>query len=358
MSNPFSDELKLFKEQCVVPSPEAGFAAYIFGHKHLLAPNNVVERTIAFGNDHDCSFPSVSFVGYSNYLKYTKGDAVTSIGWIESLKKLSLRELFPADRQSIAYRPTELLGVCLGLVSTPNEEIKNSFALPILQRRISDCGISKEKNLWAWLLYCHAGSVLGLNLKNRFEFVLEKSLPEEIFLCHWMLNNDQNLSNAIGLTLQKTALLKEVKNRFIEGSLHSNSLEAIAIATYVYFEKEEFNAEPLASRENKTTKTTIFLKGSFVMYLAGGVSILTLAYFMLLGVLSVFGFEVPSGSKSLLAVIGSFGIALSFSLIGGKVAAKGQIPIPWVRDNPVVFTATGGFAAFLISLVLLSYIFK
>jgi hypothetical protein len=48
----------------------------------------------------------------------------------------------------------------------------------------------------------------------------------------------------------------------------------------------------------------------------------------------------------------SFGLALSLAFIGGKAAAQGY------GENPVGFSVGGGFAVFVISLLLLSYIWK
>lgn len=78
---------------------------------------------------------------------------------------------------------------------------------------------------------------------------------------------------------------------------------------------------------------------------------LVLLFFMVLVVASVFEYSVPCDSRFLVVVVFALGVALAFSFIGGTAAAKGQLPLPALKEHPVAVGATGGFAALLIILL-------
>jgi hypothetical protein len=75
---------------------------------------------------------------------------------------------------------------------------------------------------------------------------------------------------------------------------------------------------------------------------------LTLLFFMALVIVEMFGHPVPPTGRFLVVSVLAFGAALSGSFLGGNAAARGQIPIPFVKDHPIAFTATGGIAIFII----------
>jgi hypothetical protein len=67
--------------------------------------------------------------------------------------------------------------------------------------------------------------------------------------------------------------------------------------------------------------------------------------------------EIPNDIKNLIDIVFSLSIGLSFSFIGGHAAVKGKIEIPYIKQNPILFSAGGGIAAFLITLILSHYLF-
>jgi hypothetical protein len=77
---------------------------------------------------------------------------------------------------------------------------------------------------------------------------------------------------------------------------------------------------------------------------------LTLAFFMLLVLLSVFGHVVPAEGRFPVVVVLALGSALAVSFLGGDAAAKGVIPIPWVKTHPIAFSVSGGLAVLVIVL--------
>lgn len=55
--------------------------------------------------------------------------------------------------------------------------------------------------------------------------------------------------------------------------------------------------------------------------------------------------------------VSAFGTALSAAFLGGDAAAKGHLPIPFLNNNPLAVSATGGIAVFIIVLLLGSILF-
>jgi hypothetical protein len=51
-------------------------------------------------------------------------------------------------------------------------------------------------------------------------------------------------------------------------------------------------------------------------------------------------------------IVTALGVALAAAFIGGDAAAKGSVPIPWIKNDPMAFTVAGGIGTFVIVLVL------
>jgi hypothetical protein len=83
---------------------------------------------------------------------------------------------------------------------------------------------------------------------------------------------------------------------------------------------------------------------------------LTLLFFMVLVVASIFKATIPSESRFLVVVVLALGTALSSAFLGGSAAAAGKVPI--FKNSPMKFTVTGGIAAFIIVLVLGHFLYQ
>ncbi|HLG57882.1 MAG TPA: hypothetical protein VI485_21230 [Vicinamibacterales bacterium] len=56
-------------------------------------------------------------------------------------------------------------------------------------------------------------------------------------------------------------------------------------------------------------------------------------------------------------IVTALGVALAAAFLGGDAAAKGSLPIPLLKEQPMAFTVGGGIATFVIVLVLGSALF-
>lgn len=79
---------------------------------------------------------------------------------------------------------------------------------------------------------------------------------------------------------------------------------------------------------------------------------ITLVFLMTIVFMSLFGKEIPSSSRFILIMTFAFGSGLSTHFIGGKAAAEGKIPIPFIKDHPITFSVTGGIAVIIIIMLL------
>lgn len=68
----------------------------------------------------------------------------------------------------------------------------------------------------------------------------------------------------------------------------------------------------------------------------------TLAFFMYLVIAN------PPVNPFLVVTVLALGLGLASSFLGGDAAARGQIPIPFVKEHPIQFSAAGGIAVFVI----------
>jgi hypothetical protein len=74
----------------------------------------------------------------------------------------------------------------------------------------------------------------------------------------------------------------------------------------------------------------------------------TLVFFMILVILSVFGNTIPENASFPIASVLALGLAFASAFMGGDAAAKGQLPSPFLNKYPVQFSITGGIAVFVI----------
>lgn len=83
--------------------------------------------------------------------------------------------------------------------------------------------------------------------------------------------------------------------------------------------------------------------------------VLFIFFIMALIVASMFGLSVPQNSRMLVVFLLATVLAAGFSFIGSTALAEGLIPIPGADKSPVRFATGGGFAAFVIA-VLIGYL--
>ncbi|POF27772.1 hypothetical protein [Roseibium marinum] len=104
-------------------------------------------------------------------------------------------------------------------------------------------------------------------------------------------------------------------------------------------------------------KTASQLSKTWVAVVGAVLGGFTLLFLMGLVLLSIAGHEVPCRSTNLVNIVLSFGAAMSVAFIGGNAAAKGHLPLPGLKNTPMIVSASGGIAVLVIMLILTSNLF-
>jgi hypothetical protein len=92
--------------------------------------------------------------------------------------------------------------------------------------------------------------------------------------------------------------------------------------------------------------------------IAGAIfGIVVLVFFMGIVLLTMNGHPLPSTARFPIISVLALGVALAAAFLGGDATARGNIPIPFAKDNPVAFAVGGGIAAFVIVFLIATYEF-
>lgn len=81
-------------------------------------------------------------------------------------------------------------------------------------------------------------------------------------------------------------------------------------------------------------------------------AVLTLLFLMALTIMSVIGYRIECQSRFLIVTVFAFGAALSTAFLGGDAAAKGRLPLPFIQEHPIEFSAAGGVAILMLLMIL------
>jgi hypothetical protein len=67
---------------------------------------------------------------------------------------------------------------------------------------------------------------------------------------------------------------------------------------------------------------------------------------------------IPEGNRIPFDIWVAFCLAASASFLGGSASAHGRLPLPFVSDAPIQFSALGGVAIFIVSLLVLVNVYR
>lgn len=162
MTHSFGAELSRIaanlKESTVWPSPATGLAL------HLLKLCGCDERrtsllgTTPFPHGPLDAAPAAAAAGFTMAVAEPKPEELSR--WRDGIKRLVNREPFPRDRQTFAYRPTELVGLAVGIsIAEGQSSASAGWIRSVIQDLPSK---SPPTNAWALLLYHYAAAILGV----------------------------------------------------------------------------------------------------------------------------------------------------------------------------------------------------
>lgn len=146
------------KESTVWPSPATGLALQLLKlcgcderRTSLLGPTPFPGGTLD-------AAPAAAAAGFAIAVSEPQAEELSR--WREGMKRLVKREPFPRDRQTFAYRPSELVGLAVGISIA---EGRTSASARWIRSVIQDLpSKSPPTNAWALLLYHYAAAILGI----------------------------------------------------------------------------------------------------------------------------------------------------------------------------------------------------
>jgi len=172
------------------PAPDSGFAAHCFfaaGEKppadRLTKIEGVVDANRIFQS------PILSSIGYIRSIDQSSHSKLTK-QWSAAISRLLKRNAFPPDRESFAYRPTELLGLSLGfryIESTDKDLAQFKQILSETEERLRDSSLSQK------LLSAYAAHILGVDWLPIVISHPEKLSDSELGIIFWLQSVDKEL---------------------------------------------------------------------------------------------------------------------------------------------------------------------
>jgi hypothetical protein len=177
------------------PSPEAGFAVWIFRSTGQEPPFPRQELTATdIGQSRWSDAPILGALGYAFSLGGDGVDSKHRAQWCSGATRLTQRDPFPTDRASFFYRPVELLGLALGVKSCAHMQPGTMEWL----RQVIVSGQSKiSKDAWSLLLGAYSSQILGAPWNRIMLPRLEEWRIEELALLAWLRIAFPKISEAV-----------------------------------------------------------------------------------------------------------------------------------------------------------------
>lgn len=212
-------------------APESGFAHYVFQQTNNEFPFDVAsDRDIATLETNRLSeAPAIAAVGYGLACgrQFSEGFLET---WANGLVRLSGREAFPPHRASFFYRPTELLGIALGVSYYYKDQPEKS-------KWLQDILVEGEQrlthtDLWTFLLSAYAAHILSVTWKSRSLRLVYEMTVDELALAKWLCSVEPTFAHAFGLIQIESSIDKALLEYCIK---FSSSAQDSARAALLYF---------------------------------------------------------------------------------------------------------------------------
>jgi CHAT domain-containing protein len=212
-------------------SPESNFAHYVF-YKTNSKPPFDTANDIEFANidrNRLSEGPTLAAIGYGLACGRQFSQDFLEV-WANGLVRLSGREAFPTHRSSFFYRPTELLGIALGICHYYKSQLEQSKWL----QEILVQGETRliHSDLWTFLLSAYAAHTLSVTWKPRSLPLVHEMTVDELALVKWLCSIESTFACKFGLIKIEPSVDKALLEYCIE---FSNSTRDSAHTVLLYF---------------------------------------------------------------------------------------------------------------------------
>jgi REase_DpnII-MboI len=147
---------RLLAESVVSLSPATALASHIYKLACLTPPLKMRDAEAKFPKGPLEEAPQLALAGYSMTNAAPTADELGR--WREGLRRLSRRDAFPRDHQTFAFRPTELVGLALGVKASEGNASK---LYEWLIRTVESVNAKANSSLWNCFWNGYAAFLLG-----------------------------------------------------------------------------------------------------------------------------------------------------------------------------------------------------
>ncbi len=212
-------------------SPESGFAHYVFQQTSSQLPFDVAKdiEIATLEPNRLSQAPTLAAVGYGLACGRQFGISFLET-WANGLVRLSGREAFPTHRTSFFYRPTELLGIALGVSYHYKSQPEQSKWLQDIL--VEGEQRSTHSDLWTFLLSAYAAHILSVTWRSRSLRLVHEMTVDELALAKWLCSVEPTFAHAFGLIQIESSIDKALLEHCIE---FSSSAQDSARAALLYF---------------------------------------------------------------------------------------------------------------------------
>ncbi len=164
-------------------TPDGAFARYVYAAASEQGPLPAGDRAIQPELLRVGQAPCLAAVGYG----FARGPCGTKeeldIPWTDGLSRLSGKEAFPADRQSFAFRPLEVLGIVLGVENFPAATPESRQWLVSVLGRLEREGCT---DYWSRSINATGAHLLGVAWRAVSPPAFAEMQLDELALCRWL----------------------------------------------------------------------------------------------------------------------------------------------------------------------------
>ncbi len=235
-------------------TPESGFARHVYdaaGETGPLAdvvPSLQVE-SLAAGHG-----PSLAAAGYTLANQLPKPAPHLMRAWSAGLSRLSAKDAFPADHQTFAFRPFEVLGIAIGATLV---DAIDPDAVAWLRRVIERLGGEGSGDFWSQLITSAAASMMGVARKGIVPPRVGQMETEEIALCRWIPIAIPAISGDLESPFDNRQLDAELLRRAVTSTLAPRDVARAALLHYALRRAVDEHIESHVERTWQTGRDTL-----------------------------------------------------------------------------------------------------
>ena len=209
-------------------SPESNFAHYVFYRVNDHLPFDVASDLDIGTLDQNrlSQAPTLAAIGYALACGRQFSKNFLEI-WANGLVRLSGREAFPIHRTSFFYRPTELLGIALGVSHYYKSQPEQSEWLQEILLEGETRSINSDR--WTFLLNAYAAHNLSVAWKPQGLPLVHEMTVDELALTKWLCSIEPTFADKFGLIQIEPSIGKALLEHCIEfsGFIHDSARTAL-----------------------------------------------------------------------------------------------------------------------------------